>query len=480
MAVLDKNAFAGFRPTLLLLAPFLATLDIFVANLRVVRDVSGAPDNFGSIAPAMMVACLAACLVFICVPGIRSIVCDPTKPRLVAVGAVYSLSQIAFWILALTTPAFASVAVWVLGALMGFCVIPLFVAWQACFGINFRSILLHGAVVCLITVIISVVVLQFEALPAAVVWCVCSALGAFAPAYLKVQAVEPAQCEGQERVFGSLRQAMSLFSGLWLPLLGLCVCMLCSCMSETSRDGQPVHGEFYALVIGAVVAWTLCCLRLKTPLAVVVDKLAAPTLVALAIVMGGSFSAQEGSVFGAISSFAPVMFMSLYALASLTAIQGPRRTLVASIVLAGCCLSMLLGSALAVLAGERTSNGPLVRAVTFAYYALILVDLGCVAWKLLVEKDEAATDQSASEDADSRKHVRVESLARERGLTKREAEVLEQLAAGHNSRFIASALLISDNTVRTHMRSIYRKLGVSTQSELVVLVASGGGDAGQG
>ena len=64
-------------------------------------------------------------------------------------------------------------------------------------------------------------------------------------------------------------------------------------------------------------------------------------------------------------------------------------------------------------------------------------------------------------------------LAAEYGLTNREREVLEQLALGHNSRYIAGALLISESTVRTHMRSIYRKLAVSTQSELVLLVARG-------
>ena len=53
-------------------------------------------------------------------------------------------------------------------------------------------------------------------------------------------------------------------------------------------------------------------------------------------------------------------------------------------------------------------------------------------------------------------------------LTRREAEVLPLLAQGATNRQIAVALGIGVETVRTHARNIYRKLGVSSRSELVV------------
>ena len=52
-------------------------------------------------------------------------------------------------------------------------------------------------------------------------------------------------------------------------------------------------------------------------------------------------------------------------------------------------------------------------------------------------------------------------------LTAREEEVLVLLAAGHSNRKIADSLFISRDTVRWHMRAIYRKLGVHDRSSVL-------------
>jgi DNA-binding NarL/FixJ family response regulator len=52
-------------------------------------------------------------------------------------------------------------------------------------------------------------------------------------------------------------------------------------------------------------------------------------------------------------------------------------------------------------------------------------------------------------------------------LTAREEEVLGLLAAGHSNREIADSLFISRDTVRWHMRAIYRKLGVHDRSSVL-------------
>ncbi|MFZ0041065.1 MAG: LuxR C-terminal-related transcriptional regulator [Solirubrobacteraceae bacterium] len=51
-------------------------------------------------------------------------------------------------------------------------------------------------------------------------------------------------------------------------------------------------------------------------------------------------------------------------------------------------------------------------------------------------------------------------------LTPREADVLELLQAGAANAEIAATLQVGVETVRTHARHIYRKLGVSTRREL--------------
>jgi DNA-binding NarL/FixJ family response regulator len=52
-------------------------------------------------------------------------------------------------------------------------------------------------------------------------------------------------------------------------------------------------------------------------------------------------------------------------------------------------------------------------------------------------------------------------------LSQRELEVLELVAAGNNNREAAARLLISQATVKTHLLSIYGKLGVSDRAAAV-------------
>ena len=57
--------------------------------------------------------------------------------------------------------------------------------------------------------------------------------------------------------------------------------------------------------------------------------------------------------------------------------------------------------------------------------------------------------------------------AREATLTQRELEVLQHIAEGKNDRTIAESLHISEHTVRSHIKNLYRKLGVSSRAHAV-------------
>jgi DNA-binding NarL/FixJ family response regulator len=52
------------------------------------------------------------------------------------------------------------------------------------------------------------------------------------------------------------------------------------------------------------------------------------------------------------------------------------------------------------------------------------------------------------------------------GLTQRESEILSFVVNGLSNRAIATKLVIGDETVKSHLRSIYRKLGVSSRVDL--------------
>ncbi|MEG0376052.1 MAG: helix-turn-helix transcriptional regulator [Raoultibacter sp.] len=55
-------------------------------------------------------------------------------------------------------------------------------------------------------------------------------------------------------------------------------------------------------------------------------------------------------------------------------------------------------------------------------------------------------------------------------LSPREIEVLVELAYGHASSYVAKVLYISNNTARTHMKNIYKKLDVGSREDLLELI----------
>jgi len=50
-------------------------------------------------------------------------------------------------------------------------------------------------------------------------------------------------------------------------------------------------------------------------------------------------------------------------------------------------------------------------------------------------------------------------------LTNREMEILTLIALGLTNKKIAKQLVISENTLRTHVRNLYRKLGVHNRTQ---------------
>ncbi|MDR1183871.1 MAG: LuxR C-terminal-related transcriptional regulator [Coriobacteriales bacterium] len=61
-------------------------------------------------------------------------------------------------------------------------------------------------------------------------------------------------------------------------------------------------------------------------------------------------------------------------------------------------------------------------------------------------------------------------IAEEYRLTPRETDIIELLARGRNIQTIQSKLVLSRNTIKTHVRNIYAKLDVHSQQELIDLV----------
>ncbi len=62
----------------------------------------------------------------------------------------------------------------------------------------------------------------------------------------------------------------------------------------------------------------------------------------------------------------------------------------------------------------------------------------------------------------------------EAGLTRREADILELLAAGNSNREISRRLFLSEKTVKAHLASVFRKLGVTNRTQAAMMAISMG------
>ena len=73
---------------------------------------------------------------------------------------------------------------------------------------------------------------------------------------------------------------------------------------------------------------------------------------------------------------------------------------------------------------------------------------------------------------------RLQGLAREAGLSRREAEVVTLLAQGATPKKMADDLVLSITTIRTHIASAYRKLDVHSADELREMLCARTGGKG--
>ena len=59
----------------------------------------------------------------------------------------------------------------------------------------------------------------------------------------------------------------------------------------------------------------------------------------------------------------------------------------------------------------------------------------------------------------------TQSSAQRSGLSEKEIAVLAEVSQGHSNKEIASRLWLSEQTVKFHLRNIYRKLGITSRTE---------------
>ena len=128
----------------------------------------------------------------------------------------------------------------------------------------------------------------------------------------------------------------------------------------------------------------------------------------------------------------------------------------------------------ALLVAHPETAAVVTSAVVLALFAYALTGLRGFSFAETIRGIEPAgplpLPQPTAPSHEQSLNAACDRLSAERGLTEREREVLGILARGHNGYHIRDELTLSYNTVKTHVKRIYRKLDVHSQQELIDLV----------
>lgn len=144
-------------------------------------------------------------------------------------------------------------------------------------------------------------------------------------------------------------------------------------------------------------------------------------------------------------------------------------TLLFGLALACTNAAQLAGTAIGFLNAETLKQGDLVLTTValVSVYLLLMAALLLFKDKRLASDDDEPAAQLTPEEALA---SRCDEIAADHQFTPRETEIFKLLAQGYTMPVISEKLFVSENTVKSHVKSIYQKLGIHVRSELIDLV----------
>ena len=132
--------------------------------------------------------------------------------------------------------------------------------------------------------------------------------------------------------------------------------------------------------------------------------------------------------------------------------------------------TMAAGTFLGMLPREGGSVNQVMYVVAIALICVYFLMIPLVAARRRTQQKEHVVIRPLGKDELS---MRCERLASRHGVTQSELVVMEQLAMGRTVSAISESLNLSENTIRSHCKSLYRKLDIHSKQELIDSVCKG-------
>lgn len=265
--------------------------------------------------------------------------------------------------------------------------------------------------------------------------------------------------------------ARTSYDILTAPLLGLFVFGFVGTLVDANDIAERYNAQVIGCLIGTAMLGILACANFRRPLFPFFYQTFFPLLAVLALIM--RILASEDMVpsvffdvglhvmFGAVIafSFATLVVIGKTNEYPITHIVAIAYGLYCAAALGGVVFSLIFHA-------DRMILSMIALCSWIGYFTFQALFPTWLTWMKNYPDGKPEGHNHTNSDI----RARCDAVALAGGLTLRETEILQYLGRGHNSMYISQTLLISDSTVRTHIKNIYRKLEITSREELISLV----------
>lgn len=267
------------------------------------------------------------------------------------------------------------------------------------------------------------------------------------------------------------------FSFPWKPTLLMAVYAFAFGLRESSQysSGFGPHSAFGTLAMG-VLLFLLIYRQGRSFQFATLYRVALPLMACAFLVLPafGWFNAQVSN-FCAMASYAAFSVLIMLLMASMSYRYGMSALWLFGIERGVRALATIIGRKASVgiealIASPETAS-LIIGSITVAMVIVATILFASekdlfTRWGVSLRDDGDIEEVGAQEDL----MRRCATTAADHALSPREAEILAMLASGKTGPQIQDELFISKDTVKTHIKHIYRKLDVHARDELVALV----------
>lgn len=367
------------------------------------------------------------------------------------------------------------------GVFCGFSSLLLILVWATCFArFDLREALLHLAVLCVVSAGINIVLMLLPDVTACFAFVCIAALGVLWPLYLActsgvpvlnpIEDLSAASSKDIEKYISKSSSSLDIIKQLMTVILAPFAGFLLFALTmgvQKSYYFEVVSTENIGAVLAAALVIPLCFRRSEKPLLPFIYQVYLPVIAAILIVISSLSANIMITDLGLIVLYVFFCIIGLISLGAFCATAHAREfpvALIFGLALASFAACSLIGLGIREMV-LITEYFQALLVVSTIYFVVLILTPCLRAWRTAFAPEAPAP---VVQELDLEQ--RCKSLSQKHGLSHRETEVLGYIGRGYSPAYIAKKLFLSDSTVRSHAKNIYRKIGVHSRIELLQLV----------